>query len=347
MKTRILHSLALITTLALAGCGGPPAGRPGGDMVVNVSAIEAQPKPLEETIALVATLAANESVEILSEVEGTVLSVHFEEGQPVAEGALLLQLDTRKLEAHVAEAEASYTLAEANRKRAETMLENRTISQQEADQALSTYAARKASLDLVREQLRESRITAPFGGITGARLVSPGQVITKATPLTRLVDIAPLKADFQVSEQFLGQLNVDQEIALRVAAYPGEEFRGVVYFLDPQVDAATRTVLVKATLPNEDGRLRPGMFGNLDLVLRVKDRAILVPERAIMMAGDRASLFVIDSTGHAAPAAVKLGQRVAGSVEITAGLSGGELVVVEGLQKLRPGVAVSTNAPAR
>lgn len=342
MKTRWLIIAALAIACA-AGCGKKQDGKRGGPppgMQVRVKAVAAEVRPVAEKISLVATISANESIEVKSEIDGTVERVNFDEGQPVAEGQLLIKLDTRKWEATVAEAEAEFNLAEANRQRAETMLKNQTISQQEYDQALATFEARRAGLDLMRQQLKDARITARFDGLAGARLVSPGQVISKSTLLTTLVDIEPVKVEFRVPERFLGQLRAGQSIAFRVPAYPGEEFRGEVYFIDPQVDLATRTVLVKARQANLDRRLRPGMFGNLDLILEIRERAILVPESAILRDGEAVSLFIIGADGTAQPVPVELGTRLPGQVEVTRGLSGGEQVIYEGTQKIGPGVPV-------
>jgi membrane fusion protein (multidrug efflux system) len=334
--------------LAVAGCGGQPGGHggPPGGMRVNVRATPAALQPVEEKISLVASISANESIEVKSEVDGTVVGIHFEEGQPVKKGQLLVQLDEEKLKASVAEAEANFTLAASNRERSETMLGDRTISKQEYDQATSSYEARRATLELMKRQWRDTRILAPFSGIAGARLVSPGQVISRSTSLTSLVDIHPVKIELRVPERFLGRLLIGQTIEFRVAAYPGETFRGEVYFIDPQVDLTTRTVLVKATHPNDEGRLHPGMFGNLDLILRVKDSAVVIPESALVQQGDQASVYIIDASNLAQQVAVKIGTRLAGQLEVLEGLKGGEQVIYEGLQKIGPGAPVLADAPA-
>lgn len=323
------------------GAGGPPAG-----MAMRVRAEAAQVGPLEESIALVASISANESIEVKSEVDGIVESVNFKEGQPVAKGELLVKLDQSKIAATVAQAEANFRLAQLTRERAETMLKNNTISQQEYDQATSSYQVNEATLELSRQQLKDTKVTAPFEGITGARLVSPGQVITRNTVLTTLVDLTPVKVEFRVPERFLGQLKIGQAIAFRVPAYPGETFRGDVFFIDPQVDLATRTVLVKATQANEDGRLRPGMFGNLDLILLAKEAAITVPESAVLRNGDRAFLYTIGEDGKAKMNPVTLGSRQPGRAEVLQGLQGGEWVIYEGTQKIGPGSPVTNTVPA-
>jgi membrane fusion protein (multidrug efflux system) len=131
------------------------------------------------------------------------------------------------LDAAEAQAEANFRLAQLTQERADLMLKNNTIAQQEYDQATSTYQANKANLDLVRQQRKDARITAPFDGITGARMVSPGQVISRNSAITTLVDLDTVKAEFQVPERFLGQLATGQAIAFRVPAYPGQSFTGV------------------------------------------------------------------------------------------------------------------------
>ena len=316
----------------------------GGGMAVQVKAATVTRAPIEETIPLVASVTANESVEVRSEIDGRVERIGFEEGKPVQAGQLLVQLDASKLSAQVAEAEANFKLADANRQRAETMLEKRTISVQEFDQARAAFETHRAALELMRRQLDDTYIQAPFEGLTGARLVSPGQVISRNTALTTLVDVTPVKIAFTVPERFLGQLALGQSIAFHVSAYRDERFEGEVYFIDPEVDPDTRTVQVKALQPNADGRLRPGMFGNLDLILRVKDDALLVPETALVLEGDRASVYRIDNEGKAQRVLVATGLRTDGKVEITDGIADGDAVISEGLQKLRPGVSVSTNS---
>jgi len=335
-------SLGVAVAAGALGCGkkqGPGGPPPGTAMRVRAEA--ARVEPLEETISLVASISANEAIDVKSEVEGTLDSIHFQEGQAVKKGDVLARLDTRKLEAAVEQAEANFRLTELNRERADLMLKNNTIAQQEYDQATSSYQANKANLDLMRQQMKDAKIVAPFDGLTGARLVSPGQVISRNTTLTTLVDIDPVKVEFRVPERFLGQLQSGQTIAFRVPAYPGETFRGKVFFVAPQVDEATRTVLVKATQDNTDGRLRPGMFGNLDLILRVRPEAVTVPESALLRDGEAVFLYTISPEGTAAMTPVKLGLRQPGRVEVLEGLRGGEAVIYEGTQKIGPGAPVT------
>jgi membrane fusion protein (multidrug efflux system) len=338
--------IALAILMLTAGCRDSQertAAEP-----VRVVVVMSRRQPVTESLSLVGTLVANESVNIKAEVDGIVQEVLFEEGQPVANGQLLLRLDETKLAASLAEAESSFQLSEANFERAKQLFSEKLISQQEYDQASATYALNQAALELKKRQLKDARVHAPFEGVTGARNVSPGQVITKDTVLTSLVDLDPVKAAINVPERFLGQLAVGQEIEVGVAAFPDQKFRGKLYFVAPEIDPNTRTALVKALVPNPDRQLKPGMFANLDLTLTVRENSVVIPEPALsqMLEGDRATVFVVTADQTAELKTVRLGVRLAGWVEILSGLDGGESVIVEGTQKIGPGSKVTPAPPA-
>lgn len=314
-------------------------------MVTQVIAVEARRQPISETLSLVGTLAANEMVEIKSETDGAVDGIKFAEGQRVEKGQIIIQLDESKFGAAVSEAEANFKLSQANYLRGQQLSKANLISQQEFEQMASMYQAQQAGLDLKKRQLKDARIYAPFAGIMGSRQISPGQVIARNTTLAWLVDLDIIKAEFNVPERFLGQLRVGQKMDINVVAYPGDLFQGEVYFIAPQVDPALRTVLVKARIQNPTGKLKPGMFANLDLTLRLNDHAIVIPESAVSSSGERNIIYIIDQNETAQIVPVRLGVRQAGLVEVVSGLQGGERVITEGLQKIRPGGKVKSGPP--
>jgi membrane fusion protein (multidrug efflux system) len=319
------------------GCRKQSAGGPPPNPATQVIAAEAKREPIAETLAVVGSLAANESIEVKSETDGTVAEIPFKEGQPVKKGDLLIHLDETKFTASLAEAEANLKLAATTYERNQQLYRDKLIAQQDYDQAASLFQANQATVELRKRQLQDARIFAPFPGIVGARQVSPGQVISKNTTLTWLVDLDIVKAEFNVPERFLGEVKLGQAIELKVAAFPKEKFRGEVYFLAPQVDPNTRTLLMKARLPNAEHTLKPGMFANLDLTLTLRDDAIMIPESALMTLGDRTAVYVIASDGTAQMRPVKVGIRMPNQIEILSGLQAGEKVVAEGVQKVRPG----------
>jgi membrane fusion protein (multidrug efflux system) len=349
MKLRILIAAGVIAATALGtGCRKKQAaGAPAG-YAVQAIVVAAKEAPVEESLALVGSLAANEMVELKSESEGTVQEIRFTEGQRVQTGDPLVLLDETKFAAAASEAEANFKIAQSNYERAKKLFEDRLVSKQEFDQNSASFQGARAAFDYKKRQLKDARITAPFSGVVSSRRISPGQVIDKNTLLTILVDLDPVKVEFNVPERFIGQLKIGQKIVVKLAAYPGRSFDGEVYFIAPYVDEILRTALLKAKIPNPNNELKPGMFANLDLSLQIKDKAIVVPESAVLSSGDRTIVYIVDNQDNAQVRPVRLGIRQAGIVEVLSGLKAGERVVAEGIQKVRPGgkvKAADTPAP--
>jgi membrane fusion protein (multidrug efflux system) len=339
---RVGASVIFLSPVIITGCKkAGPGTTDGGAFAVPVVVAEAKLEPISERIFVVGTLAPNEVVEIKSEIDARVEELGFDEGESVKRGQVLFKLDDAKLKAAVNLADANFRLAETVLERNRTLLESRSISQLELDRSVANHAATQASLELARQNLIDATIMAPFDGIMGARMISPGQVVNQGTVLTTIVDTSPLKAEFNIPERFVGQLTIGQTIEIRVTAYEAETFTGEVYFISPQVNTSSRTVLMKARVPNDDGRLIPGMFGNLDLILNVKESAIVIPESAVNYRGDLASVYVVTPDGTADLRSVRVGIRLAGRLEITEGVATGERVVIEGTQKIGPGSPVS------
>jgi membrane fusion protein (multidrug efflux system) len=314
---------------------------------MQVVSVPVTREAVEETISLVGTVAANEQVEIRAEAEGFVERILFEEGQRVEAGAPLVALDETSLQAALEEAEAALQLSQQTFERSRELVDAKLISNQEFDQASSRLAADQAAVAGRQRALREARVVAPFGGVIGARRISPGQLVNRTTALTWLVDLDPVKVEFNVPERFLSQVRSGQTLAVSVAAWPNEIFRGPVFFIAPFVDTTTRTVLVKAEIPNPDFRLKPGMFASLDLTLRIRDDAMVIPEAALnqILDASRATIMVVTADETVAVRPIRLGMRLPGRVEVLEGLDGSERVVVEGLQKLAPGMKVREAPP--
>lgn len=344
MKPTLLLFLAP-ALLGLTGCQKPVAGPPPVFPPTQVVAGEARRQPVTETLALVGTLAANELVEIKSEIEGVVQQINFDEGQPVEKGRLLVQLDESKLQASLAETEANFKLSKANHERSQQLFKDRLIAQSEFDQTAAVFEVNRVALDFKRRLLQDARVLAPFAGVMGSRTLSPGQVIKRDSTLAWLVDLNPVKVEVSVPERFLSEVKSGQKLEVVVAAFPGKKFSGEVYFIAPQLESASRTALVKARIPNPDLLLKPGMFATLEITLQIRSSAVVVPESALVMTGDRAAVFIVDAEQAAQIRPVKIGVRQAGFVEIASGLAGGEMVISEGVQKIGPGRKVKVVVP--
>jgi membrane fusion protein (multidrug efflux system) len=189
-------------------------------------------------------------------------------------------------------------------------------------------------------QLEKTRIVAPFSGIVGLRRVSVGEYITAGQALVNLEEIDPVKADFRVPEKFLPAIRVGQTIHIKIDAFPDETFEGKVYAIDPRLDVAGRSLLVRAILPNKDQRLRPGLFARVTVLLQLKEDALSVPEQAIVPQGDSQYVFKIVD-GKVQLTKVVIGTRREGRVEIVEGLDVGDEVVTAGQLKIRHGSAVA------
>jgi membrane fusion protein, multidrug efflux system len=335
-RTLCIVVVALLA-LPLAGCKKKASGAPQM-MAPRVIAVTARSQPVAEVLSLVGSITANEMVDVRGEADGVVQEILFKEGQTVKKGQELVRLDESKFASAVAEGEANFALSKANFDRAKHLFESQLISQQEFDQARTSFESTRANLQFNKRMLKDARIYAPFEGTVGARSISPGQVIRKEAILTTIVDLDPVKVEFNVPEKFLGQVRVGQDLQIGVATYPGRTFRGKVFFISPYVDLTNRTALVKAEIPNPTGELKPGMFANLDLTVTVRENAVVIPEVALTQTLDkgRAMVFVVDAATNAQLRAVKLGVRLAGLVEVE-GIRTGERVIVEGTQKTVPG----------
>ncbi len=323
---------------------GPPA------FAVKVVVVEAKQQVVNEQIAVVGSLAANEAVDIKSEIDGEIKEIKFEEGQKVKKGDVLLVLDSAKLEANLNQAKATLSIGKTTYDRMNTLVESGAVSRQEFDQAKSVFDENQAQVQLLEAQLDDTIITAPFDGTIGERSISPGQVIAKNTLLTVLINDDPMKLELQAPERYLNKLSVGQKVDMKVAAFPEQTFEGEVYFIDPQVNDLTRTALVKAKVANPDSKLRRGMFAKILLTINSKPDALVVPETALISNGDNVMVFVVDAEKKANMSMVKTGIRFNGLVEITEGLKPGDRVITEGYQKIGPGSPVdpvSPDAPAK
>ncbi|MCK5352069.1 efflux RND transporter periplasmic adaptor subunit, partial [bacterium] len=212
------------------------------------------------------------------------------------------------------------------------------------DEASAQWQLDEANLRLAQAQLDKTVLRAPFDGVLGLRYVSVGEYVQPGQPIVNLDDTDPLKGDFRVPEAYSSSLRVGQTVQLQVDAAPGRVFSGQVYAIDPKVDAAGRNLLVRARVPNSDRSLRPGMFIQVRLVIEEKPNALMIPEQAIISRGGGQIVYKVVE-GKVEEAAVTVGLRRRGQVEITEGLLPGDTVITAGQIKVRPGSPVKLAPP--
>jgi membrane fusion protein (multidrug efflux system) len=324
--------------------GRPPAGRAGGfggqlaqPPLVTVERVARE--QLYDSIEALGTAQANESVTLSVKVTDTVRSVNFEDGDYVEAGTVLVELTNQEESALLAEARANLDDAENQLRRLEDLSSRGLSAVSDLDVARSRAAASQARLNTVVARLRDRLIQAPFSGVLGFRQVSPGTLLTPNTPITSIDDISIIKLDFTVPETFLGTMAPGARIIAASASYPGREFEGTVRTVGSRVDPVTRAITVRAHIPNEDRALRPGMLMTVQVVMAERV-ALMVPEGAVFQVQDRAYVYRVDEERIARQQQIELGDRRFGRVEVLSGLDEGDLIVTEGIVKLRDGIAV-------
>ncbi len=360
---RVVSQLAVIVVIAGAGFGawtyreplmslwsapsanaGPqPAQAQQGPRPTQVVVRQARVGPVEEVLEAVGTTLANESVTLTSKVTGIVKELHFNDGQEVRAGQLLVQLDDRETMAEVEQARATRDQARQTLARSRALLEQRATPAARVEEQEQLLRAAEARVRMVEAKLKDLQIVAPFNGRVGIRRVSPGALVTAnalATgQITTLDDTSIMKLRFNVPETALSAVQVGSNVGAQSSAYQGRSFQGKVAVVDTRIDPATRSVEVRADSPNKDDLLKPGMFMTVQLTIGRREQALLIPEEALVPEGTRQFVFVV-ANGRAVKTEVKLGTRIPGEVEVVQGLQPGATVVVGGVQRIRDGSPV-------
>ena len=300
---------------------------------------------LNVEVTAVGTLRADETVVVRPEIAGRVATIHFKEGQGVRQGEPLITLDQEEYQAQLASSAAQLALEESSYRRLQDMDRKNLTSQQNLDEAKARLDTARAQQELNRVRFSKTVIRAPFAGTVGLRQVSPGAYVKPGDDIVAMESLGAMKLDFRVPEIYLARLATGQRLMARVDAYPDQNFEGAIYAIEPALDEETRTVLLRARLPNPGNRLRPGLFARVGLVLEQRENALAVPEQAIVPVGQTTFVYRV-ADGKATMTPVKLGLRRPGLVEILEGLNAGDLVVTDGQLKIRDGAPVTVLPPA-
>ena len=329
--------------IAMMAASAPP--------VVTVEVTTAELIRWQPRVSAVGTLTAREGIDVATEVEGIIEQIHFESGQKVQKGDLLIALNDDVEQADMVSLQARRDLAETLFKRNEKLWKQRALSQTDFDQAGSNFKVVEANLLAIKARIARKSIRAPFTGVLGIRHANTGQYVAPGTPMVSLQDLGVLYTDFSVPERYLPDVAVGQMVNFEVSAYPGRTFTGEVMAIDARVDEATRNINVRAQLENLDNLLRPGMYADISLLLNEPVERVIVPGTSIVFSSFGNALFVVEQgendTMLARRVSVTTGEQRGDLVEILSGLEGGELVVQAGVSKLRNGATVAINERAR
>ena len=320
---------------ATAGVGAPT--------VVDVVVI--QPVTVQEDLAAVGSLRSNESVILRPEVAGRIATIGFKDGQVVKKGQLLIGLDASLNEAEVAQYKAEYDLALSNLQRSEDLARQKFISSSAQETAASNAQVALARLKLAQARLSKMKILAPFDGVVGIRGVSLGDYVKDGNDLVNVEDIRLLKVDFRLPERSLGQIRVGQPVDVVADALPSDRWPGQIEAINPRIDANGRSLEVRARLENAGGKLRPGMFVRVRVIIGERANALLVPEESIVPQGEQFYVYkVVEGAARRVP--VKLGVRRDSKVEVLDGVVAGDQIVTAGMRLSRDGQPVRVLSPS-
>jgi len=300
------------------------------------------------TLHAVGSLESFQGVTLRSEIEGRIVRVAFESGARVAAGDVLVEMDTAAETAQLRSNEATARLTELNLHRARDLRQTSANTQADLDAAEATFAQAAAAIESTKATLAKKRIVAPFPGRLGLRLVNTGQFLNKGDTVVTLEATDTIYADFTLPQQDVTQLKPGLAVKVRIDAFPGREFDGLIEATDPRVSGTTRNLRARATLPNPDENLRPGMFASVDVLLPEERDVIVLPATCIVYSPYGDSIYVAgkdDKTGLlvAQQRFVQVGPKRGDQVALLGGVTVGEEVVTAGQGKLRPGSPITIN----
>jgi membrane fusion protein (multidrug efflux system) len=323
---------------------------------VTVSAIKATEETWQPAMHAVGSLVAVHGVVLANELSGVVDKIDFESGSLVEKGAVLVHLNTSSEEAQLRSLEATTELARQTLDRAKQLREANVNAQSDLDSATAQYDQAVANADNVRATIAKKTITAPFAGRVGIRQVDLGQFLAVGTPVVSLQSLDPIYVNFTLPQQDIKNIETGQKVEISIDAYPGAKFSGEITASDTKLDDATRSVQIQATLSNADGRLRPGMFCSVDVLLPVQDKTVTLPQSAIIYNPYGDAVYVIepamdkdgkpleDAKGNVELVThqqfVIIGTTRGDQVSIIKGVKAGDMIVTAGQLKLRNGTGV-------
>ncbi len=351
---RSLMILLMITALVVSLAACKKEKKAEQERLVNVKVWTSEVRKVQPYLETTGTLKADEEVMVSTEVDGLIRKIYVDEGTPVHPGKLLAeinetdyQLDVKRSDAALKQAEASLANARAEFKRKEALYREELITRQQFDDistrmvvAEADLERAKATLSISQERLVRTKIYSPIVGAVKDKKVSVGDFVRNGMPILQLIKIDPLKLNFTISEKDVAGLKTGQEVVFTVDAFPGKQFKGKVNLLYPNVEERTRTLQAQALVPNTGQLLKPGYFARVQIFTQAPREAVMVPITALMYDGPVIRIFVVNG-GKARERIIKTGNKFGEYMEVREGLKDKEQVVIVGQNNLSEGVKVN------
>ena len=312
---------------------------------IVVEAAKVQVVNLPQAITAVGSLRSDETIIVRPEIAGRVAKIQFREGERVAKDAVLVKLDDSVQQADLERARANLKLSKTKHDRAIDLRDKGFLSSQALDESENNLRVAQADAELMEARSSKTTIRAPFAGTIGLRQVSIGDYVKEGQDIVNLESLDPLKVDFRVPELALSQVRDGQTLQITLDAMPDRAYDGRVFAINPLIDANGRAIVIRAQVPNVDGKLRPGMFARVRLFTSGMKDTLVVPEESLFPVGDDKYVYkVVDN--KAMRQKIEIGARRDGKVEVLNGLTPADVVVTAGAIKLREGAPVQlANTP--
>ena len=328
-----------------AGAGGASTGNAATPpRPPSVESTKVEIMKLTDDTQAIGSLKSRQGVTVRPEVSGRITQLNFKDGERVKKGQLLVQFDDQLQQAQIKQSQAELSIAQANHKRNQELVAQNFISKRSVDESAANLEVAQAKLSLSQATASRLKIVAPFDGMTGIRTVNVGDYLKDGGDIVNIEDIAAVYVDFRLPERFQSKVKKGQKAQVDMDALPGRKFSAVIQAIDPMIDANGRSVGVRACIDNRQNQLRPGMFARVNTVFSEREKAVVVPEEAIVPQGgkqfvikllDGADKGTEKETKTTQRVEVKVGIRRPGKVEILEGLAEGDEVVTAGQQRVQ------------
>jgi len=335
----MLPRLFLLLVASTLSVGVWAAARPATPVITKTLKLE----PFVDTLEALGTLKANEAITLSAAVTDTIRAVHFEDGQRVKAGDLLVEITDDEEHALLQEAKAAASEAERQYERVKSLAKTNLATASLLDERRQAFDSAQAKLLATQSRLKDRVILAPFDGVVGLRNISAGTFVAPGTTLTTLDDDSIMKLDISIPALYLDAVQTGLSISARTREREGAEFTGEVTAIDSRIDPITRSLTVRARIANPDRLLKPGMLMSVKLQ-KAPVMSLLLPEEALLQEGFRSYVFRVNPGSEPLSVSkqeVQTGVRRIGEVVVTAGLNPGDQVVTHGVLRLRDGSPIT------
>jgi membrane fusion protein (multidrug efflux system) len=329
------------TNVEAAEIAAPVAFSARQRQALNINAVVLKQQGLTDLGRATGSTLPDEEVNLSFESSGKIVAIHFKEGTHVKKGELLAKINDKPLQAELKKLEAQVPLAKDRVFRQRTLLEKDAVSQEAYEQVSTEYEKLMADIELVKANIAQTELCAPFDGIIGLRLVSEGAYVTPATVIVNLTKISPLKIEFSINEYYAADVSNGTNITFYMQNSDGKEqkYNATVYAVEGEIDIKTRTLKARAIFPNENETIKPGRYVSVEITKREIKNAIVVPSEAIIPEMGKSIVYRY-SDGEAESVEIMQGLRTERQVQVLGGLQAGDTVITTGVMQLRAGAKV-------